>query len=254
MLGVIILANNGTMSEYEITNEIKEIAEDKNLTAEEKKICQAIYSAELVRKRFDELIIVEQKSSIQNLRTQIIDEILNIYPNLDESKKTIAQNVLYVLASPKDMLNSFEVIDFLPKYEIVNGSLTRTGVVYLDDNIHQKLNQLNRKYIQLICIIDRKYLKIGEKLQDVLDPKTFDFVSNMTGDSKQRQEIENIFIKEKKKIDTLDIYSKAKGILRDILLKTVLCGVNHGKPDTQFESMYEYVGKRMEQLLTGKTM
>ena len=60
-----------------------------------------------------------------------------------KAKKTIAQNVLYVLVSPKDMLNSFEVIDFLPKYEIVNGSLTRTGVVYLDDNIHQKLKRLN---------------------------------------------------------------------------------------------------------------
>lgn len=84
------------MREEEIVKELAEIEKDENLTSTEKKTYLSIYGAELERQRYNKYISME-KSKIQNLRMKVIDDIINIYSNLDEEKKSIAYDMLFSL-------------------------------------------------------------------------------------------------------------------------------------------------------------
>ena len=147
------------MSEEQLAIELAEIEKDENLTSTEKKTYLSIYGAELERQRSDKHISI-QKSKIQNLRMKVIDDILNIYSNLDEEKKNLADVMLFELGLAGTTVDPFRVNDVVAEHEIVSDSLTGTVAFYLDDNIHKELEELNNMHRNFIRSIDRKYMKL----------------------------------------------------------------------------------------------
>ena len=237
------------MREEEIIKELAEIEKDKNLTSTEKKTYLSIYGAELERQRYNKYISME-KSKIQNLRMKVIDDIINIYSNLDEEKKSIAYGMLFDLGVPG---GTFRTNDVVKEVEIANDSLTGTVAYYLDDNIHKELEELNNMHRNFLRSIDRKYMKLEDKLSSILDPEVFNFLENPEK-YKSQKEFDDMFVKENKKINELDIGAKEKGMLRNILLETIRYGKSYGTMYEQFDDKLQYVDQRISELSNDKTM
>ena len=232
------------MSEGQLAIELAEIEKDKNLTATEKKTYLSIYGAELERQRSDKHISI-QKSKIQDLRMKVIDDIINIYTNLDEEKRNLADGILFDLGLAASTVNTFRIDDVVAEHEIVSDSLTGTVTVYLDDNIHKELEELNNMHRNFIRSIDRKYMKLEDKLSSILDPEVFHFISQENPELyKEQKEFDDMFVKENKKIDELDIGAKEKAMLRNILLETIRYGKSYGTMYEQFDNKSQYVDQR----------
>lgn len=237
------------MDEQQIIIELAEIEKDEYLTASKKRTYLSIYGAELERQRLNRFIAA-QKVKIQNLRAKIIDDIINIYPNLDEKKKLIAGGMLYELGLAGDTVSPFRVNDYICEYNL--GNLSQA--VYLDDDIHKKLVELNNMHRLFLRCISRKNFKIAEKLSNVLDPEVFNFIDDKTGNYKEQEEFNDIFVKQNQKINKLAITSKEKNILRNILNETIKYGKSYGTMYEQFEDMTEYIDQRMKGILNNKKM
>lgn len=235
------------MSEEQLVIELAGIEKDKNLTSNEKKTYLSIYGAELERQRSNKHIGI-QKSKIQNLRMKVIDDIINIYSNLDEEKKSIADGMLFDLGVPG---GTFRTNDVVEEYNIAG--VTGTVAYYLDDNIHKELEELNNMHRNFLYSIDRKYMKLEDKLSSILEPEVFNFLEN-SNKYKEQKEFDDMFVKESKKINELDIGAKEKGMLRNILLETIRYGKSCGTMYEQFDDKLQYVEQRKAELLNGKTM
>ena len=240
------------MREEEIVKELAEIEKDENLTSTEKKTYLSIYGAELERQKYNKYISME-KSKIQNLRMKVIDDIINIYSNLDEEKKRIAYDMLFNLGAAGSSMYSFRTNDVVKEVEIANDSLTGTVAYYLDDNIHKELEKLNNMHRNFLRSIDRKYMNLEDKLSSILDSEVFNFLEN-PNKYKEQKEFDDMFVKENKKINELDIGAKEKGMLRNILLETIRYGKSYGTMYEQFDDKLEYVDQRISELSNNKTM
>lgn len=234
------------MREEEIVKELAEMEKDENLTSTEKKTYLSIYGAELERQRYNKYISME-KSKIQNLRMKVIDDIINIYSNLDEEKKSIAYGMLVDLGVPG---GTFRTNDVVKELEIANEG---TFTYYLDDNIHKELEELNNMHRNFLRSIDRKYMNLEDKLSSILDSEVFNFLEN-PNKYKEQKEFDDMFAKESKKINELDIGAKEKGMLRNILLETIRYGKSYGTMYEQFDDKLEYVDQRISELSNDKTM
>lgn len=240
------------MREEEIVKELAEIEKDENLTSTEKKTYLSIYGAELERQKYNKYISME-KSKIQNLRMKVIDDIINIYSNLDEEKKSIANGMLFDLGVAGSTIDKFRTNDVVEEYNIEG--VTGTVAYYLDDNIHKELEELNNMHRNFLRSIDRKYMKLEDKLSSILDSEVFNFISQENPEKyKSQKEFDDMFVKENKKIDELDIGAKEKGMLRNILLETIRYGKSYGTMYEQFDDKLQYVEQRRTELLNGKTM
>ena len=234
------------MREEEIVKELAEMEKDENLTSTEKKTYLSIYGAELERQKYNKYISME-KSKIQNLRMIVIDYIINIYSNLDEEKKSIAYGMLFDLGVPG---GTFRTNDVVKELEIANEG---TFTYYLDDNIHKELEELNNMHRNFLRSIDRKYMNLEDKLSSILDSEVFNFLEN-PNKYKEQKEFDDMFAKESKKINELDIGAKEKGMLRNILLETIRYGKSYGTMYEQFDDKLEYVNQRISELSNDKTM
>lgn len=234
------------MREEEIVKELAEMEKDENLTSTEKKTYLSIYGAELERQKYNKYISME-KSKIQNLRMKVIDDIINIYSNLDEEKKSIAYGMLFDLGVPG---GTFRTNDVVKELEIANEG---TFTYYLDDNIHKELEELNNMHRNFLRSIDRKYMNLEDKLSSILDSEVFNFLEN-PNKYKEQKEFDDMFAKESKKINELDIGAKEKGMLRNILLETIRYGKSYGTMYDQFDDKLEYVNQRISELSNDKTM
>ncbi len=234
------------MREEEIVKELAEMEKDENLTSTEKKTYLSIYGAELERQKYNKYISME-KSKIQNLRMKVIDDIINIYSNLDEEKKSIAYGMLFDLGVPG---GTFRTNDVVKELEIANEG---TFTYYLDDNIHKELEELNNMHRNFLRSIDRKYMNLEDKLSSILDSEVFNFLEN-PNKYKEQKEFDDMFAKESKKINELDIGAKEKGMLRNILLETIRYGKSYGTMYEQFDDKLEYVNQRISELSNDKTM
>ena len=234
------------MREEEIVKELAEMEKDENLTSTEKKTYLSIYGAELERQKYNKYISME-KSKIQNLRMKVIDDIINIYSNLDEEKKSIAYGMLFDLGVPG---GTFRTNDVVKELEIANEG---TFTYYLDDNIHKELEELNNMHRNFLRSIDRKYMNLEDKLSSILDSEVFNFLEN-PNKYKEQKEFDDMFAKESKKINELDIGAKEKGMLRNILLETIRYGKSYGTMYEQCDDKLEYVNQRISELSNDKTM
>lgn len=234
------------MREEEIVKELAEMEKDENLTSTEKKTYLSIYGAELERQKYNKYISME-KSKIQNLRMKVIDDIINIYSNLDEEKKSIAYGMLFDLGVPG---GTFRTNDVVKELEIANEG---TFTYYLDDNIHKELEELNNMHRNFLRSIDRKYMNLEDKLSSILDSEVFNFLEN-PNKYKEQKEFDDMFAKESKKINELDIGAKEKGMLRNILLETIRYGKSYGTMYEQFDDKFQYVEQRISELSNDKTM
>lgn len=240
------------MNEKQLVIELAEIEKDKNLTSAERKKYLSIYGAELEKQRSNKYINI-QKEKIQKLRVKVIDDIMNIYSNLDEEKKEIAYIMLLDLSYGGNGINIFKVNDMISCHE-VSGNVYGTIGIYLDNNIHKELEELNNMHKNFLRSIDCKYIKLEEKLSNILDPEVFNFISQDSQQYKSKKEFEDIFIKENKKIDELDIGVKEKTMLRNILIETIKHGLSYGTMYEQFNNITEYVDKKMSELSNNRTM
>lgn len=240
------------MREEEIVKELAEIEKDENLTSTEKKTYFSIYGAELERQKYNKYISME-KSKIQNLRMKVIDDIINIYSNLDEEKKNLADGMLFDLGAAGSTIDKFRTNDVVEEYNIEG--VTGTVAYYLDDNIHKELEELNNMNRNFHRSIDRKYMNLEDKLSSILDSEVFNFISQENPEKyKSQKEFDDMFVKENKKINELDIGAKEKGMLRNILLETIRYGKSYGTMYEQFDDKLQYVEQRRTELLNGKTM
>lgn len=238
------------MREEEIVKELAEIEKDENLTSTEKKTYFSIYGAELERQKYNKYISME-KSKIQNLRMKVIDDIINIYSNLDEEKKNLANGMLFNLGAAGSSIYHFQANDVVEEYNIAG--VTGTVAYYLDDNIHKELEELNNMNRNFHRSIDRKYMNLEDKLSSILDSEVFNFLEN-PNKYKEQKEFDDMFAKESKKINELDIGAKEKGMLRNILLETIRYGKSYGTMYEQFDDKLEYVNQRISELSNDKTM
>ena len=101
--------------------------------------------------------------------------------------------------------------------------------------------------------IDRKYMNLEDKLSSILDSEVFNFLEN-PNKYKEQKEFDDMFAKESKKINELDIGAKEKGMLRNILLETIRYGKSYGTMYEQFDDKLEYVNQRISELSNDKTM
>lgn len=109
---------------------------------------------------------------------------------------------------------------------------------------------MNRNFLRSI---DRKYMKLEDKLSSILDPEVFNFLEN-PNKYKEQKEFDDMFVKENKKINELDIGAKEKGMLRNILLETIRYGKSYGTMYEQFDDKLQYVYQRISELSNDKTM
>lgn len=158
--------------------------------------------------------------------------------------------MLYELGLAGDTVYPFKVNDYICEYNL--GNLSQA--VYLDDDIHKKLVELNNMHRLFLRCISRKNFKIAEKLSNVLDPEVFNFIDDKTGNYKGQEEFNDIFVKQNQKISKLAITSKEKNILRNILNETIKYGKSYGTMYEQFEDMTEYIDQRMKGILNNKKM
>lgn len=236
------------MNKDQLVVELAEIEKDENLTSAEKKIYLSIYGAELERQNYDERIN-NQKTNIQNLRIKVIDDIINIYPNLDEEKKRLADGMLFDLGLGGSTVEPFKIDDVVSEHEIVSDSLTGTIAFYLDDNIHKELEELNNMHRSFIRSIDRKYIKLEDKLSGIIDPEVFNFTSKENPEQyKEQNEFDDMYVSENKKIDELDIGAKEKVMLRNILIETIKYGKSHGSMYEKFDNKLQYIEQKKAEL------
>ena len=81
------------MTEEQLIAKLNDIKNDTSVSEEEKNKYMSIYAAELERQRYDKIIEIK-KDQIQKLRLKIINELLELYPNLDDEKRPIVYNAL----------------------------------------------------------------------------------------------------------------------------------------------------------------
>lgn len=132
------------MNSGQIYKELNDINNDKTITLEERKIYLAIFGAELERQKYNEYI-TNQKQKLQNLRIKVIDEIMNIYPTLDEHQKEVAYGMLWELsigasASPHNIFGGID--DVVAEHEMSNETLSGCIPIYLDNSIHEEIETL----------------------------------------------------------------------------------------------------------------
>ena len=145
---------------------------------------------------------------------------------------------------------TFRTNDVVKELEIANEG---TFTYYLDDNIHKELEELNNMHRNFLRSIDRKYMNLEDKLSSILDSEVFNFLEN-PNKYKEQKEFDDMFAKESKKINELDIGAKEKGMLRNILLETIRYGKSYGTMYEQFDDKLEYVNQRISELSNDKTM
>ena len=247
------------LTQEEILKELKEIENDSELTEEEKEMSTKIYNAELERQRKDERIDLLRKQ-IKALRMKIIDDIINIMPTLDEEKKEMAQDIInelgYPLSADFDMLSEAVIYnqnDVVGEQKmVVTGTVegqkipgVESVAIYLDDEIHKKRENLWELERKLGKVIKSKYENISDELEGIIDPEMFELDSKVTEDKKSSKEIDEIYTKELKKINEMDIYSNEKGILKNILNDAMKYIISDGL--LEFDDLGEYVAEAMKQ-------
>lgn len=116
-----------------------------------------------------------------------------------------------------------------------------------------ELEELNNMHRNFLRSIDRKYMNLEDKLSSILDSEVFNFLEN-PNKYKEQKEFDDMFAKESKKINELDIGAKEKGMLRNILLETIRYGKSYGTMYEQFDDKLEYVNQRISELSNDKTM
>ena len=171
-----------TLTQAEVLKELNEIENDSELTPEEKELFTKIYSAELERQRKDERIDLLKKQ-MEALKMKIAEDISKIMPTFDAGN---------------------EILDV-------------SKCVCLDDDIIGKKENLWELEKKLVKAIKSKYENMADELEGIIDPDMFELDSKVTEGKKSRQEIDEIYIREFKKINGMDIYTKEKGILKNIV-------------------------------------
>lgn len=226
------------MTEEQLIAKLEETKNDTSISKEEKNKYLSIYAAGLERIRYDKIIEIK-KDQIQKLRLKIINELLELYPNLDDEKRPIVYNALDRLN--QDSINNLFLLKphlQLKVYDIDSSSLTGQVITYVDDSIQMELTDLSDLCNKYRNIIDRKYYLLSCHLSDIIDPEVFNFY-NDDEDYKDQAEFDKMFLKENKKINELDVFPAEKGIIRNILIDAIKYGKSCG---TLYEKLPEIAG------------
>lgn len=226
------------MTDEQLIAKLEETKNDTSISEEEKNKYLSIYAAELERQRYDKIIEIK-KDQIQKLRLKIISELLELYPKVDEEKKSIVYNALERL--DQDNINNLFVLKphlQLKVYDIDSSSLTGQVITYVDDSIQMELTDLVDMCNKYRSLIDRKYYLLSCHLSDIIDPEAFNFY-NDDEDFKDQAEFDKIFMRENKKINELDVFPAEKGIIRNILIDAIKYGKSYG---TLYEKLPEIAG------------
>lgn len=248
------------MNTEQIYKELNVISNDNNITTAEKKMYLAIFNAELERQKYNEYIN-KQKQDIQKLRIKIIDDIMNIYANLDEQRKEVADSLLSELGlgAASTSYNFKYLDDFVDEYKVSNETLNgATFAIYLDNNIHKEIDKIKELEQKFQKSIERKFTTLEDKLSGVIDSRAFNFTKDDdSSEYKSESEFNAIYIKENEKIGSLDIGAKEKGILRNILLETIKYGKSYGTMYGLFPDLTEYIDEMRNRIISetnGKSM
>lgn len=242
------------MSIEQINNELNELINDHTISTEEKNTYVSIYKAELERQKAD-LSIYSQKQAIEDLRIKIINAIINLFPNLDEKRKDVANHLLWGLGleCPLDKVFA-EMDDVIDTVQFDNGQLNGNLYVFLDENIHNELEKARMMEKQFNNSVSMKYSNLKNILSSIIDPNVFIFLDNLGEKYKDEEEFNSMFKKESDKINNMNIGSREKGILRNILLDTIRYGKSCGTMYHQLSDLSEYIDIEMSKKNTGKSM
>ena len=163
--------------------------------------------------------------------------------------------MLYDLGMAASSINTFAIDDVVAEGDIISDTLNGTVPIYVNDEIHKEIEQIMKMENNFHKSIERKYIKLEDKLSDIIEPETFNFVSKEDPSMyKEQREFDEMFVKEKEKIDKLDIGAKEKGMLRNILLDTIKYGKSYGTMYETFDNMSEYVEQKKSEVINGKSI
>jgi len=254
------------MTEVQLSKEIGEIQNDKSLTNEEKKLYLSIYGAELEKVKYDNMIKMK-KQELEELRLKAIDRLVSIIPNLstEQFEEFISDNTgannekeyAYQLLQQFRLPEGYNDDGFMYEGELVSSSISGSYVTYLDDEYKDIVHKMNGTYKSINGLVERKYLHLEEKLDGILDSEVFEHYIEDEEVLKDNSEFDSIFIKNKEKIDKLDIGTIEKGMLRRILLDSIKYGVSRqritGDINLESDDLNEYIDQKENELKSGKS-
>lgn len=242
------------MTEGQLRSKLEETKNDPNIPEDEKKLYMSIYGADLERQRYDK-IIAERKLDIESLRTKILGELLELKPTLEDEKLKKCMAIIWDLVNStttQDIVYTKELNLSYASYEIDSDSLTGQIAVYVDDNIQAELVELEKKCKTFQSIIDGKYMRMKSLLSKYIDPEVFTFETEEG--YKQEIEYQKTFAAEDKKVIDMDISSKEKMVLRQILFDARRYGISQGTLYETLSDVDAYVDSKLNETSSSKAM